>query len=368
MATKTKRKNHSLSLQLAAGAVNAALGLLTACTVAKANVRALGKVVLLDKAGAITYDEDKAVKELPVFTDDKFLDTLMSSSVDAGPRVKAREDHDDSIGARAGFFDAFKKTEDGRVVADMHLFSSYRNRDVVLETADKTPGEIGLSIDFIPTFEILADRALMRCKKLLAVDIVDEGAITPGGLFLSAGVDSAGNEQAAIAETEPNTKMPPSNEEIMTALGNLTKTVGECMSQMSKLTAAPAVPSEVTEGLKSLRESVEKLSLGSKAVEEKLATVTADNLRLKQTASALGLRVLPNAADRLVLANGTTEDIAKLGTEPTSYDGLVAKRVEETKCKKSEAHLWAMKAHPDVYRASLKARGIFDPAKVRAVK
>lgn len=364
MATKTKsRRSYSLSLQLAAGTVNAETGLLAGCTVAKANVRALGKVLWLDKSGKRTFDEDQKAREIPVFTDDKFLDTLMAAAERAGQRVKAREDHDDSIGARAGYFDAFTKTNDGRVVADMHLFSSYRNREVVLETADKTPQEIGLSIDFVPDFEILGDRALMRCRDLLAVDIVDEGAITPGGLFLSAGVDSDTKEEKANAEPETNPTMSPTNDEVMNALGALQKSVAECMAKMNSLSAPPAVPAEITEGMKSLRENVERLASGNKSLEEKLATVTADNLKLKKTATALGVRVVASDADRAILASGSVEDIEKLGTAPKSYSDIVAARVASEKCKKTEAHLWAMKAHPEAYRAHLKAKGIYDPAK-----
>lgn len=370
MATKTRprRKSFSLSLQLAAGRVDAATGVLYGCTVAKAGVQAAGKRVFLDKDGKVTFDEELMVKELPVYTDQKTLDTILSASAVAGPKIKAREDHDDSIGARAGFFDMFTKDGD-RLVADMHLFAAYRNRDVVLETADKTPLEIGLSIDFIPTFELLPDRALMRCKELLAVDIVDEGAITPGGLFLSAGVDTGDNDQlASPAPAKTNTKM--TNEEIMAALAELKKTVGDCMAQMSKLATAPApaVPAEITDGLKAIREEQVRLSAESKTNAEKLIAATAENLRLKMSARALGVRVLPNEKDRVTLATGTVEDIEKLANlgEVKTYDQIVAERVTSTKCKRTEAHLWAMKAHAAEYREHLKAKGIYDPAKVRA--
>lgn len=360
-----------LALHLVPGRVDMATGILYGCTVAKAGVQAQGKAVFLDKDGKVTFDEELMVRELPVFTDQQTLDTILTCAAKAGPRVKAREDHDDSIGARAGFFEMFKKDGD-RVVADMHIFSAYRNRDVVLETADKTPQEIGLSIDFVPTFELLPDRALMRCLELLAVDIVDEGAITPGGLFLSAGVNSNANDQLAThaPEPKPPTTMPenknPFTDEQLNAVSSLVaKTVAECMAKMT----APAIPSEVTEGLKAIREEQVKLSAEQKATGERIVAITAENLKLKKTASVLGLRVLPNAADRVTLASGSAEDIERLGNPdalPKTYDQIVAARVESTKCKRSEAHLWAMKAHAPEYREHLRAKGIYDPAKVRA--
>jgi hypothetical protein len=370
MATKTRNaSNHSLRLQLAAERVESALGVIRACTVAKADVQAQGKVVMIDKAGAITRDEKLCAKELPVFTDAKFLETLMAAAAKAGPRVKAREDHDDSIGARAGFFDAFKLTTDGRVVADMHLFLAYRNRSVVLETADKTPEEIGLSIDFLPEFEIQGDRALMRVKKLTAVDIVDEGAITPGGLFLSAGVDTDENKETASAEKEPNPKMPASLDDLMSAMSGLTKTVGDCMSAISKLAAPPAKPAGDdgdgdSDAMKAVKAEQEKMASELKAQGERLALVTSDNAKLKKERALLGFKGTPE--ERAALEQKSVEDIEKMNASKKTFTQLVDERVATEKCKRSEAHQWAMKNHRDVYANHLKAKGIFDPNKSKA--
>lgn len=361
MATATRLdSHHTLSLHLAAGYVDVALGIVRECTVAKANVQAQGKFVLLDKSGAITRDESLAVTELPVFTDDKFLQTLMSAAEEAGPRVKAREDHDDAIGARAGYFDAFRKTDDGRVVADMNLFAAYRNRSVVIETAAKTPEEIGLSIDFIPEFEIQGDRALMRVQKLIAVDIVDEGAITPGGLFLSAGVDTDEKKQTATAEKHSPHQMPSSNEDLMNAITTMGKTMTEAIASLasvvSKNATASASPAADGEALKAVKVEQERMAAELKSQNERLALVTADNAKLKKERALLGFR--GTQEERAALESKSPEDIEKLAAEKKSYLQLVDAHQAAVKCKRSEAHIFVMKNHRAEHEAHLKAKGV----------
>lgn len=383
MAKPKKIPSSSLTLQLSAGEVSVDLGIIRECTVAKADVQAQGHVVFLDKAGNVTRDEKLAVKKLPVFTDAKFLETLMTAAKKAGPRVKAREDHDDSIGARAGFFESFRLTTDKRVVADMHLFAAYRNKSVVLETAEKTPEEIGLSIDYVPSFEIDGDRALMRCDKLLAVDIVDQGAITPGGLFLSAGVDTEEKKETTdLKNDEPSPAMPdpkddkksPTNEEIMSALGALTKTVGECVAMMNAAKAGAAAAAgggDDSEGMKAVRKEQERLAAELKSQSEKLAVVTQDNVKLKRERLLMGLP----AGQREKLSAASVEDVEKAAAAGAkSYDQLVDEEVEKMKASgykgmrlRSEAGQRVRLANRDAYAESLKARGIFDPAKVKKV-
>lgn len=369
---------HNLRLQLLAESVDANLGILRGCTVGKANVEALGKTIWLDKSGAITRDEKLSVKELPVFTDAKFLDTLMAAAAieTSRKKLKVREDHDDRIGARAGFAAAFRRVSDAagdRVAADVHLYASYRNRGVVLETADKNPEGIGLSIDFVPEYEIVGERALMRVSKLLAVDIVDEGAITPGGLFLSAGVDTDANKGAPPAQqTEPTSKMAePTLTDLMSQLGALTKTFSECAVAMSKLATPPTPPAadpKAAEAAAEMRANVEKIALAVTAQGDALKALTADNLRLKKTAQALGVRVLPDPKDRATLASGSAEEIERIGAGDAGkkdYLALVAEHATTAKCSKSDAHLHVQRNNQEAYREHLRAKGIYDPAKAK---
>jgi hypothetical protein len=156
-----------------------------------------------------------------------------------------REDHDDSVGARAGYVADFKRISDDngdRVATDLHVFRSYRNRAVMLETAAETPEEIGLSIDFTPTFELVGGKALMRVAKLNAVDVVDEGAVTPDGLFLSARVDTLRKSELSDQPTLPTMADTPSpNAELLAAIAAMGKTICDSVtSAMAKLSHAPA--------------------------------------------------------------------------------------------------------------------------------
>lgn len=351
---------HSFLNQLSAGKVEAEIGIIRECTVAKAGVPLKGHTVMLDKNGGFTTDEKLCVKKIPIFTDERTLETLLTAAKEANKRLKMREDHDDSVGARAGFADAFQLSADGkRVVADLHIFDSYRNRGVFLETAAKTPEQIGLSIDFTPEFELNGDHALMRVKKLSAVDIVDEGAITPGGLLLGAGVDTDENVDAAakLAEQKPTDAMPtpPSNEEIMTALGNLTKTVGECMAQMSKL-APKEAPADGGEELKALKASTEKLQLAVEQQSTQLKLVVADNAKLKRERALLGL--VPSA--RVQLGSASAEDIEAAAAKQKSYLDLVAEARETKKLSAGAAHaaVRATKEGSEAYTMHLAAKGV----------
>lgn len=363
------KATHHLACLLAAGKVDKAHGVITGCTVAMSGVQATGKVVLLDKDGVVTRDEKLGVKKVPVFTDDETLKTLMAAAAAAGKRVKTREDHDDSIGARAGFASEFLLTDDGRVTADIHLFESYRNRDVVMDTAEATPDKIGLSIDMDPRFDVVDGRAMMRIIKLHAVDIVDEGAITPRGLLFSAGVDSAENSDPSNPSNQPNTPMPdpkpgPTNEEILASLGALTKTVGEMMAQMTALQkGATTAPTEASAAeMKALRDGSEKLTAAIAAQEAQIKLIVADNAKMKRERALLGFNGTPEQVAKL--GSATAEEIEKLGTERKTYLQLVADHSVAMKCAKSAAHS-AVQRTPEgkaAYELHLASKGIVNMA------
>jgi hypothetical protein len=69
------------------------------------------------------------------------------------------------------------------VLADLHLLGAFAQRDAVLEIATRTPELMGISLSFDAIYELESDRAFMRVLAVDAADLVDEGAVTPGGLF-----------------------------------------------------------------------------------------------------------------------------------------------------------------------------------------
>jgi len=163
-------------------AVRSDAGLLQGVCVLTAGVQTIGKFVFVDANGQITKDPTAARKKLPVWTDAESLTSLLAAVREAGGKLRVRSDHDDTIAARAGTAENFQREGD-KVTCDIELNDSYRDRDIVLEVATKTPDLLGCSISFTPVFEIKADRALMRIATIEAVDLVDEPAANPSGLF-----------------------------------------------------------------------------------------------------------------------------------------------------------------------------------------
>jgi hypothetical protein len=355
---------HEFRFFLSSSSIDLEKGVIRDVTIGKAGVQAQGHKVMFDGNGDRTLDPAQAKRKLQIATDEETLSTLMGAAQDAGGQVKCREDHDDSIGSRAGFIDNFRTLGD-RSIGDLHLFDSYRNRAVVLETAAKTPGEIGLSIDFTPRFEIKGDIAFMRVSELEAVDIVDAGAITPGGLFCRKGVD---NENKVII---PNLTMGDKKEN--------DPTIADCMSLLKSLSdsfAKFSAPPADADEKKKLATAVDAMTSELAAIKtnfEKLRTeTTAETLKLKQQNDALGVKLGAGAAsgaagggggdaaaeqERIRLAAEKLELEAK--NKPKGYLELVEEaKTGALKLSGSNAHRHVMKTAPKVYEAYLIGKGV----------
>lgn len=378
------------AVRLSAGTIDAAGGLVRGCTVAQAGVEAGGKFVLLDRDGKLTRDPEQAVRKLPVYTDDRTLETLMAAVTEAGGVLKVRSDHDDSLGARAGFADSFRLDTKGdrpRVAADLHLNESYRDREIFLETAQKTPALVGLSIDFAPTYELLQDRALMRVKEIFAVDIVDAGAITHDGLFLSRRVDNLAKLEIQTSTTmakATETPKEPTMAEVLAQVSTLAETVGKCMEGLGalqkKMTAGKAaegdggegggdeeVPAEMSAAVKEVRDVAAGLKKDREAfnadreqLKKDREQLKADQAELAKTRAAMGLKNQAAAAADDAAGETERERLAREKAEgDKDYLTLVNEAKASGKFKKgSEAHEHVMRAHPEKYAAHMQDRGI----------
>lgn len=336
--------DHDLSFQLNATAIDELSGIIRGATVAQAGVEAIGKFVMLDANGNLTREPEEAARKLQVVTDDSTLDSLMAAAQDAGGVLKVRSDHNDSLEARAGYADNFKKVGN-RVVCDLHLNKSYRDRDIVLETAKNTPKLIGLSIDMIPSFVITKDSALMRIAELTAVDIVDAGAITHDGLFLSRGVDTK-SKVVITQEILPTNKMANDKE----------PTLAECLAQISSLSTAlaelkaAAAPDKGKEAMSAISE-----------LRTELAAIKESQVTLSKERAALGLKA-EDAVVLKALADAESERV-RLKAEadknkPKSYLELVEAKKAEGKLKPSECHRAVMSSNPKEYALHLAANGV----------
>lgn len=277
----------------------------------------------------------------------------MEAAAAAGGEFRVRSDHSDTLESRAGFARNFQRIGD-RVVADIYLNDSYRHRDIVLETASKTPKLIGLSIDFQPRFELEKNAALMRVNELFAVDIVDEGAITHDGMFLGSGVDRTPKvELSKNSTTTMAEEKQPTIAECMSAIASLTKTVGELAAKMNPTQDKPA--DETLSAINTLRE---QLQADINGVKETLATV-------KKERAMLGIK-----SGETVIS--TVEELeterARLAAEKNkgakTYLQLVAEKETTMKLKRSDAHVAVQREDPKAYEAHLNSKGIIGKAAV----
>lgn len=374
--SETLEREHEIRFQLSAAAIDESAGIIRGCSVAQAGVVAVGKYVLLDKNGQLTRDPELAVRKLPVVTDEKTLDTLLAAAQDAGGVVKVRSDHNDSLGARAGFAANFRMVRDAdkpRVATDLNLNSSYRDREIVLETAKKTPALLGLSIDFLPEYEILPDKALMRVRELYAVDIVDEGAVTHDGLFLSRGVDKKRRGKESDTNSKLSTTMAddkdkktePSLAEVLAAVAALNTAVAECSAGLKKLQGAPADKPKEEEVPAAMKAALDELKTSLAAVKEEQA-------KLAKEKAALGIKTDGTDAALKGGADAAAEgERARLAAEKDkgskSYLQLVDEAMEGKKySKRSEAHTAIMRLHPDKYAEHLSSKGVVARSNTKA--
>jgi hypothetical protein len=338
---------YELSYQLNVGAIDPTAGTISGATVAVSGVKALGKFVFLDGRGNLTRDEKLAVTKLPVYTDAKTLSTLMAAAQEAGGVLKIRSDHSETLQDRAGYADQFRVVEN-RVVADLHLNDSYRDKAIVLETAAKTPKLIGLSIDMIPSFDIEDGKALMRIDELLAVDIVDAGAITHDGLFLSRGVDKLPTVNNSPKITMADNKDKPAE-----------PTVADCMKAIGELAAAFKALSEKKPD--EAKDNV--LSANLKEVSDQLSVLKTEVVSMKKEKAALGLSnggMSPTAEEETAKALKLKADKEEAEKKNLTFSAKAEQLFKDAggKLQRSDIKAQLMKDEPELYRSHLKALNV----------
>lgn len=94
------------------------------------------------------------------------------------------------------------RIEEDKVIADLELLSSSPRRDFIFEIAQKTPEAVGLSIAFEGKPETANGQQMARCTRLRSVDLVDEPAANPDGLFEVA-VDEPPKVESMKDEPKP---------------------------------------------------------------------------------------------------------------------------------------------------------------------
>ncbi len=378
------------TIRFSAGStINTDRGTLTGVTVAEVG-EATGHFAFIDREGRVLgvggMDEAAnfkgAARRLPLCMDEKSLVTLVAAGQTAN-RVKAREDHDDSVGARAGFVDGFR-LEDGKAVCDLHVFTAYRNRGTFFEAASLTPELIGLSGDFKFNAEVVGDRALMRVVRVDAVDIVDQGALTHAGLFQAkaTGVDRRGKETPPTFSAMAKTKQEPDGDEVpdlgafktmcesiaayRAKHAEMTASIDDAMAAISPVkvatpdgapapvststnpdAAVPGADSKIAASMKP--EDLTQLTAAMSAIvkTEVANGIKAAQVDLQKQFSALGLK--PAGAPAAAVDSTATAPATTTPPAPKDFLSLKAAIAKDRNISPVEATRVAMKENPDAW-------------------
>jgi hypothetical protein len=136
-----------------------------------------------------------------LIVDDTTLAQVVKCGNGAKNGIKVKVGHDSGVEWIVGRLTNFRVEED-KVLADLELLSSSPRRDFIFEIALKTPEAVGLSIAFEGKPETANGQQLARCTRLRSVDLVDEPAANPDGLFEVA-VDESPKVESMKDEPKP---------------------------------------------------------------------------------------------------------------------------------------------------------------------
>ena len=144
--------------------------------------------------------------------------------------VKVKMMHDSDLSQVVGTLKNFR-IEGPQVLADLHLLQSSPARDFILEIAATMPTAFGLSI----SFEGTPEGTFARCAKLLSVDLVDEPAANPTGLFEEKPLDAPKDDGTTDPQQLATMPDQPAPEDKIAMLESALATMGE---QLAKIAAS----------------------------------------------------------------------------------------------------------------------------------
>lgn len=192
--------------------------------------------------------------------------------------IKVKVGHDSGVGEIVGRLTNFRADGD-KVLADLELLATSPQRAFILELAAKNPESVGLSISFQGKPEQGANGVMMaRCSSLRSVDLVDEPAANPDGLFEAAVDESATVETPMQEEPKPEAMAAePSAPSVEERLGAVEAAVNEIKTMIASLVSEETseveaeIPAEMSAG--AAFEAVETKILS--AVETKFEALSA---------------------------------------------------------------------------------------------
>lgn len=127
-----------------------------------------------------------------IYTDGKTLSSALevANEFENGVKVKLRHkmngEFQSVVDSTVGVLKSFK-ISDGKLLADLHLLKSLsaETKEKIFEMAEVMPDQFGLSIVFSGVCEEIDGKKFLRCEELQSIDLSDNPAANPDGLFES---------------------------------------------------------------------------------------------------------------------------------------------------------------------------------------
>jgi len=178
-----------------------------------------------------------------LIVDDTTLAQVVKCGNGAKNGIKVKVGHDSGVEEIVGRLTNFRVEED-KVLADLELLSSSPRRDFIFELAQKTPEAVGLSIAFEGKPEAANGQQMARCTRLRSVDLVDEPAANPDGLFEATVDESEKVETPMKEEPKPEAMAAePSAPTVEERLGALEMALNEIKAMLASLAHEETVES-----------------------------------------------------------------------------------------------------------------------------
>lgn len=180
-----------------------------------------------------------------LIVDETTLAQVVKCGNEAKNGIKVKVGHDSGVEEIVGRLTNFRIEED-KVLADLELLSSSPRRDFIFEIAQKTPEAVGLSIAFEGKPEAANGQQMARCTRLRSVDLVDEPAANPDGLFEATVDDAQTSETPMQEEPKPEAMAAePSAPSVEERLGAVEAAVNEIKTMIASLLAEETSEVEV---------------------------------------------------------------------------------------------------------------------------
>lgn len=140
--------------------------------------------------------------------DQKTLETVRECATQYGDGLRVKfnpSTFTHGAGSLAGFIPPNTlRVRDGKLVGDLHLYEHFPSdaKEYLHEIAERTPGNIGLSIEFTGEDEEVKGEKFARCEEIFAATIVDLPAANPTGLFSAEDNNRNANSDEDTSMTE----------------------------------------------------------------------------------------------------------------------------------------------------------------------